>query len=133
MHDDYWGRFKKEKYWIATEQEANEFIQDLNQFLETTLFSDKVSGLTKIDVIESLINDPEIFTSSVVKDIDYRRFYDGLIFCKLSNGKDLNLVFDKYWKYTNGWDKLSKDLIENFYQKLKLTDKKTLDLIYYGQ
>lgn len=76
MSDSFFGAFNKDKYWISNEEDANIFISDLNQFLDKTIFSDKVNELIDIGTVEKLINEPVVFTSSVVKDVEYRRFYD---------------------------------------------------------
>jgi hypothetical protein len=131
MSDNFFGSFNKEKYWISTEDEANLFISDLNIFLDKTLFSDKINELINNNTIERLINDPVVFTSSVVKDVDSRRFYDGLIFSKLSTNENLEKVFLKYFNYTNGWEMKHKIMIENLFNKLKNMEKSTIEKIYY--
>lgn len=131
MSDDFFGSFNKEKYWISTEEEADLFISDINSFLDKTLFSDKINELINSDTIEKLINEPEIFTSPIVKDVTYKRFYNGLIFSKLSTNGDLEKVFSRYIHYTNGWDNEAKIKIENLFKKLKNIEKSTIEKIYY--
>ncbi len=132
MQDGFWGGFNKDKYEIFTEEDAKVFVSDLIVFLDNTLFSDKLNTLIQVDSIEHLINGADVFTSSAVKDVDFRRFYDGLIFSKLSNKNNLDTIFSKYFNYTNGWDREAKIKIENLFAKLKAISKSNFEKIYYN-
>jgi hypothetical protein len=131
MQNEFWGGFKNEKYWISNKEEADDFIYDLKDFLNNTLFTNKIDSLIQIDIIENLLNKPEVFTSSVIKDVDYSRFYDGLIYSKLSNSNNLDQVFEKYWSYTKGWNYEAKNKILKVYDVLKNSDKNKIETIYY--
>jgi len=130
MNDTYFGEFNLDKYWIANEQDAKIFISDLNQFLDKSLSSEKINALSEVSVIEKLINDPDVFTSPVVEDIDYSRFYDGLIYSKLSKKKNIDTVYSKYIQFTSGWTYEAKLKIKKLFNKLKSIEIETLEKLY---
>ena len=126
MSNDYFGRFKHGKYFISTEIEADGFVTDLNEFFDNTVFSDKIKTFFDFDLIDTIHNEPSIFISSVVKDVDYNRFFDGLIFSKLSTKNTLDNVFKKYSEYTIGWNETDKENINQLYTKLLNLDRRDL-------
>jgi len=106
------------------------FKEKFMDFMDPIL-SKRIYELNDPNIINSLINECKIPYYSGVKKVPFDRFYQGLIYAKISENTDLHNLFNRYIKHTTDWEEEHKKQVIDLYENLKKQDKEQLLSIFH--